>query len=297
MIGHNRTVKKLRVRKLHPKGGKKVKMTKRVMLGGNKKKMNSTPRAPEHYQKIWDRTEKAVKYHRTGDPSVGPEHLTVDHARAIRDQGITPWQATGETPPAAPSSPPAAPSSPPAAPSSPPAAPSSPPAAPSSPTYAPTSPTYAPTSPTYAPSSPPAPPSSPTYAPTSPLLEPSSPVDESESMEGVVEHDEKDALQQLVHSQKHELKMKDDQLKHQENHLNELHHQLQQQDSHLQQLHSHIEQMHQEHQDHMDESLKIRCHKMDQVLREVVNHLQQGPLTMEQLRQMSSVRIMGMLGL
>ena len=94
MIGHNRTVKKLRVRKLHPKGGKKVKMTKRVMLGGNKNKMHSAPRAPEHYQKIWDRTEKAVKYHRTGDPSVGPEHLTVDHARAIRDHGTASWEAT-----------------------------------------------------------------------------------------------------------------------------------------------------------------------------------------------------------
>jgi hypothetical protein len=274
MIGHNRTVKKLRVRKLQPKGGKKVKMTKRVMLGGNKKKMNSAPRAPEHYKKVWDRTEKAVKYHRTGDPSVGPEHLTVEHARAIRDQGITPWQATGETPPTRDVDREAGP------------------AAPSSPILEPSSPTYAPSSPTYAPTSPLLEPSSPTYAPTPPVDE-----DESETMEGVVEHDEKDALQQLVHSQKHELKMKDDQLKHQENHLNELHHQLQQQDSHLQQLHSHIEQMHQEHQDHMDESLKIRCHKMDQVLREVVNHLQQGPLTMEQLRQMSSVRIMGMLGL
>jgi hypothetical protein len=281
MIGHNRTVKKLRVRKLQPKGGKKVKMTKRVMLGGNKKKMNSAPRAPEHYQKIWDRTEKVVRYHRTGDPSVGPEHLTVDHARAIRDRGITPWQATGETPPTRDVDSEAGP-----------AAPSSPILEPSSPTYAPSSPTYAPSSPTYAPTSP-------TYAPTSPTYAPTPPVDddESETMEGVVEHDEKDALHQLVHSQKHELKMKDDQLKHQENHLNELHHQLQRQDSHLQELHSHIEQMHQEHQDHMDESLKIRCHKMDQVLREVVNHLQQGPLTMEQLRQMSSVRIMGMLGL
>jgi signal recognition particle GTPase len=198
-------------------------MTKRVMLGGNKKKMNSAPRAPEHYQKIWDRTEKAVKYHRTGDPSAGPEHLTVDHARAIRDQGITPWQATGETPPAAPTSP----------------------------TYAPTSPILEPSSPTYAPTSP-------TYAPTSPLLEPSSPVDESESMEGVVEHDEKDALHQLVHSQKHELQMKDDQLKQQhtqleqqDSHLQELHTQLQHKDSQLEAQDSHLQHLHAQYEAHV----------------------------------------------
>lgn len=93
--------------------------------------MNAAPRAPEDYKKNWDRTEKAVTYHRTGDPSVGPEHLTVEHARAIRDQGITPWQATGETAPAAPASP----------------------------LLEPTSPTYTPASPTYTPTSPPAAPS------------------------------------------------------------------------------------------------------------------------------------------
>ena len=248
MIGHNRTVKKLRVRKLHPKGGKKVKMTKRVMLGGNKKKMNSAPRAPEHYQKIWDRTEKAVKYHRTGDPSVGPEHLTVDHARAIRDKGITPWQATGETPPARDVDSEAGP-----------AAPSSPILEPSSPTYAPTSPIYAPTSPTYAPTSPTYAPTSPTYAPTSPTYAPSPPVDdESESMEGVVEHDEKDALHQLVHSQKHELQMKDDQLKQQhtqlqeqDSHLQELHTQLHHKDSQLQAQDSHLQHLHAQYEAHV----------------------------------------------
>lgn len=94
-------------------------------------------------------------------------------------------------------------------------------------------------------------------------------------MEGVVEHDEKDALQQLVHSQKHQLKMKDDQLKHQENHLFGLHNQLQQQDAHLQELHSHIQQLH--HQPRMqqhDETKAIRCSRLEELFQQITRHLQ-----------------------
>ena len=55
MIGHNRTVKKLRVRKLHPKGGKKVKHADcalpHLVLGRLKpsaKKSNSPNETPKN---------------------------------------------------------------------------------------------------------------------------------------------------------------------------------------------------------------------------------------------------------
>ena len=76
-------------------------------------------------------------------------------------------------------------------------------------------------------------------------------------MEGVVEHTEKDALHQLIHSQKHELKMKDDQLKQQhtqleqqDSHLQELHSQLQHKDSQLQAQDSHLQQLHAQYEAH-----------------------------------------------
>lgn len=92
MVANRKTMKKIKVTKLDAKGGKKTTTRKvsKVMLGGNKKKMGSTPRAPDGYKKIWDRPAKEVKYERTGDPSIGPDMLTVAHARAIRDQGKTP---------------------------------------------------------------------------------------------------------------------------------------------------------------------------------------------------------------
>ena len=92
MVANRKTMKKIKVTKLDAKGGKKTTTRKvsKVMLGGNKKKMGSAPRAPNGYKKIWDRPAKEVKYERTGHPSIGPDMLTVAHARAIRDQGKTP---------------------------------------------------------------------------------------------------------------------------------------------------------------------------------------------------------------
>ena len=252
MRSHHKTIKKLRVRKLHHDGGKKHKMSKKMMKGGNKKKMNAAPRAPEDYKKFWDRSEKAVKYERTGHPSVGPEHLTVEHARAIRDTGVTPWQATGEIPPLEETH------------------------------------MRAPASPE---------PASPEPASPEPAAQ-SSDEDSDDMMEGVEETGDKDTLRQLINSQKHSLQMKDEQLKHQENHLYGLHNQLQQQDAHLQELHSHIEQLHEQHsmQQH-DESKEIRCSRLEELFQQITRHLQEGPLTLQQLQDMPMARIIGTLGL
>lgn len=107
MVANRKTMKKIKVTKLDAKGGKKTTTRKvyHVKVGGNKKKMNSAPRAPDGYKKIWDRPAKEVKYERTGHPSVGPDMLTVAHARAIRDQGKTPKDFMPPAPAAGPRTP------------------------------------------------------------------------------------------------------------------------------------------------------------------------------------------------
>ena len=95
MVANRKTMKKIKVTKLDAKGGKKTTTRKvsKVMLGGgnkgNKRKKTSTPRPPDGYKKIVDEKKNEVNYLRTGDPSIGPDMLTVAHARAIRDEGKT----------------------------------------------------------------------------------------------------------------------------------------------------------------------------------------------------------------
>ena len=55
-----------------------------------KSQMAKTPRAPDGYKKEWNNTAKKVEYIKEDDDIVGPAMLTVDQAREIRDQGMSP---------------------------------------------------------------------------------------------------------------------------------------------------------------------------------------------------------------
>jgi Tfp pilus assembly protein FimV len=105
-------------------------------------------------------------------------------------------------------------------------------------------------------------------------------------MDGVVEHDEKDALLQLVHSHKHELKMKDDQ-------LNQQHTQLEQQDSHLEELHTQLQHKDSQLQ-HKDSQLQAQDSHLQQLHAQYEAHVQaqaqQGQSRFQDVFELSNLR-------
>jgi hypothetical protein len=203
VVASRKTMKKIKVTKLDVKGGntKKTRKLNKVKVGGNNKKMKKAPRSPEGYNKIWDNQTNQVIYERKGnDESLGPKTLSIQQARAIRDDGKTSRDFLPRSPSPEPSTMSPSPiddyfaRTPSPEPRTPrrfgPRTPS--PEAirpipigirtpspistylPSSSDYRPTSPDYQPTSPDYRPTSPDYRPTSPDYRPTSPDYRPTS---------------------------------------------------------------------------------------------------------------------------